>query len=153
MKKVTKPLIETSRRGYLAALSASSYSYVSLLKYFGPLMNEGVKFTRRQWFLIYFFSLYHCYGRMMLKGIGWFVYRWLESVTYIHCFRENRSWVICQTFFYKLMLSIFLGFRSIFGTFSCKCADNISVIILIIYQSVIWMSIIIIHMACHDAIV
>ena len=28
-------------QGYLAALSASSYSYVSMLQRFGPLMNEG----------------------------------------------------------------------------------------------------------------
>lgn len=39
--EVSKPLLETSRNGYLAALSASSYSYVSLLKHFIPLMNPG----------------------------------------------------------------------------------------------------------------
>lgn len=39
--EVTKPLIETSRKGYLAALSSSSYSFVSLLKYFAPIMNEN----------------------------------------------------------------------------------------------------------------
>ncbi|KAL7199267.1 hypothetical protein ACSBR2_021535 [Camellia fascicularis] len=39
--EVTKPLLETSRKGYLAAISASSYSYVSLLKYFIPIMNPG----------------------------------------------------------------------------------------------------------------
>ncbi|XVF69733.1 hypothetical protein PTKIN_Ptkin11bG0105500 [Pterospermum kingtungense] len=39
--EVSKPLLETSRDGYLAALSASSYSYVSLLKHFLPLMNPG----------------------------------------------------------------------------------------------------------------
>ncbi|KAK9736025.1 hypothetical protein RND81_04G245600 [Saponaria officinalis] len=39
--EVTKPLLETSRYGYLAAISASSYSYVSLLKHFLPLMNPG----------------------------------------------------------------------------------------------------------------
>jgi hypothetical protein len=39
--KVTKPLLETSRRGYLAAISASSYSYVSLLQHFLPIMNPG----------------------------------------------------------------------------------------------------------------
>lgn len=35
------PLTETSRKGYLAAVSASSYSFVSLVSRFGPLMNEG----------------------------------------------------------------------------------------------------------------
>ncbi|SCA64332.1 Enoyl-[acyl-carrier-protein] reductase [NADH], chloroplastic [Chlamydiales bacterium SCGC AB-751-O23] len=39
--EVRNPLLETSRKGYLEALSASSYSFVSLLKHFGPLMNEG----------------------------------------------------------------------------------------------------------------
>lgn len=39
--EVTKPLLETSRNGYLAAISASSYSFVSLLKYFLPIMNPG----------------------------------------------------------------------------------------------------------------
>ncbi|EEF32433.1 short-chain dehydrogenase, putative [Ricinus communis] len=39
--EVSKPLLETSRKGYLAAVSASSYSYVSLLKHFLPIMNPG----------------------------------------------------------------------------------------------------------------
>jgi len=39
--EVKKPLLETSRSGYLAALSSSSYSLVSLIHYFGPLMHEG----------------------------------------------------------------------------------------------------------------
>uniref|UniRef100_A0A7S4C0T4 Enoyl-[acyl-carrier-protein] reductase (NADH) n=1 Tax=Chrysotila carterae TaxID=13221 RepID=A0A7S4C0T4_CHRCT len=39
--EVAKPLLETSRAGYLAAASASSYSLVSLVQKFGPIMNEG----------------------------------------------------------------------------------------------------------------
>jgi enoyl-[acyl-carrier protein] reductase I len=39
--EVKKPLLETSRNGYLAAVSASSYSFVSLLQHFGPIMNSG----------------------------------------------------------------------------------------------------------------
>ena len=39
--EVQKPLLETSRKGYLAALSASSYSLVSLLQQFGPIMTQG----------------------------------------------------------------------------------------------------------------
>jgi enoyl-[acyl-carrier protein] reductase I len=42
--EVTKPLLETSRKGYLAASSASAYSAVSLLQKFGPIMNEGGSF-------------------------------------------------------------------------------------------------------------
>lgn len=39
--EVTKPLLETSRKGYLAAMSSSSYSFISLLTHFGPIMNVG----------------------------------------------------------------------------------------------------------------
>ncbi|KAI0503851.1 hypothetical protein KFK09_014794 [Dendrobium nobile] len=39
--EVTKPLLETSRKGYLAALSASSYSFISLLQHFLPIINPG----------------------------------------------------------------------------------------------------------------
>jgi enoyl-[acyl-carrier protein] reductase I len=39
--EVKKPLLETSRAGYLAALSSSSYSFVSLLAHLGPIMNPG----------------------------------------------------------------------------------------------------------------
>ncbi|HSX03802.1 MAG TPA: enoyl-[acyl-carrier-protein] reductase [Rhabdochlamydiaceae bacterium] len=39
--EVKKPLLETSRAGYLAALSSSSYSFVSLMAHFGPIMREG----------------------------------------------------------------------------------------------------------------
>ncbi len=38
--EVTKPLLETSRKGYLSAMSASAYSFVSLLNHFGPIINE-----------------------------------------------------------------------------------------------------------------
>jgi enoyl-[acyl-carrier protein] reductase I len=40
--EVQRPLLETSRKGYLAALSSSSYSFVSLISHFGPHINpEG----------------------------------------------------------------------------------------------------------------
>ncbi len=39
--EVKKPLLETSRSGYLAALSSSSYSLVSLIAHFGPIMHTG----------------------------------------------------------------------------------------------------------------
>ncbi|KAK4280320.1 hypothetical protein QN277_011959 [Acacia crassicarpa] len=41
MEQVTKPLLETSQKGYLAVLSASSYSYVFLLKHFLLIINPG----------------------------------------------------------------------------------------------------------------
>ena len=39
--EVRNPLIETSRAGYLAAVSASAYSMVSMIQRLGPLMNKG----------------------------------------------------------------------------------------------------------------
>lgn len=39
--EVQKPLLETTRKGYLAAFSASSYSLISLLAHLGPHMNAG----------------------------------------------------------------------------------------------------------------
>ena len=39
--EIKNNLLDTSREGYLAALSSSSYSWISLLKYFGPHMNSG----------------------------------------------------------------------------------------------------------------
>eukprot|EP00928_Gymnodinium_smaydae_P043901 TRINITY_DN29339_c0_g1_i1.p1 TRINITY_DN29339_c0_g1~~TRINITY_DN29339_c0_g1_i1.p1 ORF type:complete len:410 (+),score=65.54 TRINITY_DN29339_c0_g1_i1:65-1294(+) len=39
--EVTKPLLETSRQGYLAASSSSAYSLVSMVSRFGPIMPPG----------------------------------------------------------------------------------------------------------------
>lgn len=39
--EVKKPLLETSRAGYLAAVSSSAYSFVSLLAHMGPLLRKG----------------------------------------------------------------------------------------------------------------
>lgn len=39
--EVKKPLLETSRSGYLAAISSSSYSLVSMIAHFGPILNRG----------------------------------------------------------------------------------------------------------------
>ncbi len=40
--EVTKNLLDTSRQGYLSAMSASAYSFISLLAHFGPILSpEG----------------------------------------------------------------------------------------------------------------
>lgn len=39
--EVTKNLLDTSRQGYLAAMSSSAYSFVSLLAHFGPILTGG----------------------------------------------------------------------------------------------------------------
>jgi enoyl-[acyl-carrier protein] reductase I len=39
--EVQKPLLDTSRKGYLAAISSSTYSFISLIAHFGPILNQG----------------------------------------------------------------------------------------------------------------
>jgi enoyl-[acyl-carrier protein] reductase I len=43
--EVKKPLLETSRKGYLGAISVSSYSYVSMVQRLGPLVRPGGSFV------------------------------------------------------------------------------------------------------------
>jgi enoyl-[acyl-carrier protein] reductase I len=43
--EVKKPLLETSRSGYLAAVSTSAYSLVSMVQRLGPLMRPGGSFV------------------------------------------------------------------------------------------------------------
>jgi enoyl-[acyl-carrier protein] reductase I len=43
--EVKKPLLETSRKGYLAAVGVSSYSYTSIVQRFGPLVRPGGSFV------------------------------------------------------------------------------------------------------------
>lgn len=42
--EVKNPLLETSRRGYLAAIGASAYSFASMVQRFGPLVKPGGAF-------------------------------------------------------------------------------------------------------------
>jgi enoyl-[acyl-carrier protein] reductase I len=42
--EVKKPLLETSRHGYLGAISASAYSLVSMIRHLGPVMSRGGAF-------------------------------------------------------------------------------------------------------------
>ena len=42
--EVKKPLLETSRSGYLSAVSSSAYSFVSIVQNFGPIMKAGGAF-------------------------------------------------------------------------------------------------------------
>ena len=43
--EVKKPLLETSRKGYLEAISASAYSAISMLQRLGPLMRPNGSFV------------------------------------------------------------------------------------------------------------
>lgn len=43
-REVRNPLLQTSRAGYLHAVSASAYSFVSLVQHFAPLLRPGGSF-------------------------------------------------------------------------------------------------------------
>ena len=58
--EVKKPLIETSRAGYLAAVSVSAYSNISLIRHLGPLMRPGGSFL----------SLTYMAGERVIPGYG-----------------------------------------------------------------------------------
>jgi enoyl-[acyl-carrier protein] reductase I len=58
--EVKSPLVETSRAGYLAALSVSAYSNVSLVRQLAPLMRSGGSFL----------SLTYMAGERVIPGYG-----------------------------------------------------------------------------------
>ncbi|HWZ27569.1 MAG TPA: enoyl-[acyl-carrier-protein] reductase [Gemmatimonadales bacterium] len=58
--EVKKPLLDTSRGGYLSALSVSAYSMVSLVRTLGPMMRPGGSFL----------SLTYMAGERVIPGYG-----------------------------------------------------------------------------------
>src|SRR5262249_50244161 len=58
--EVGKPLVATSRPGYLAAVSASAYSHVSLVQHLGPIMPRGGSFV----------ALSYLAGQRVVPGYG-----------------------------------------------------------------------------------
>merc|ERR1712125_89932 len=85
--EVTKPLLETSRKGYLAASSASAYSAVSLLQKFGPIMKEGGSML----------SLTYVASEKVIPGYGGGMSSakaQLESDTRTLAFEAGRKWGI-----------------------------------------------------------
>jgi len=85
--EVTKPLLETTRKGYLAASSASAYSAVSLLQKFGPIMNEGGAMV----------SLTYIASEKVIPGYGGGMSSakaQLESDTRTLAFEAGRKWGI-----------------------------------------------------------
>lgn len=83
--EVRKPLLETSRHGYLAALSASAYSFVSLVSRFGPLVRpEGS-----------FLSLSYLAAERVVPGYGGGMSSAkaaLESDTRVLAYEAGRKW-------------------------------------------------------------
>ncbi|HET9798165.1 MAG TPA: enoyl-[acyl-carrier-protein] reductase [Gemmatimonadaceae bacterium] len=85
--EVKKPLLETSRAGYLAAVSASSYSLVSLTARLGPLMREGGAVS----------SLTYMASERAIPGYGGGMSSAkaaLESDTRLLAFEAGRKWGI-----------------------------------------------------------
>jgi enoyl-[acyl-carrier protein] reductase I len=58
--EVDRPLLETSREGYLTASSASAYSLVSMVQRFGPIMKPGGSVI----------SLSYCASTRVMPGYG-----------------------------------------------------------------------------------
>jgi enoyl-[acyl-carrier protein] reductase I len=58
--EVKSSLVDTSRRGYLAAVSVSAYSNISLVRHLGPLMSPGGAFV----------SLTYLAGERVIPGYG-----------------------------------------------------------------------------------
>jgi len=58
--EVRSPLVDTSRQGYLSAISVSAYSNVSLVRHLAPLMREGGSFL----------SLTYMAGERVIPGYG-----------------------------------------------------------------------------------
>jgi enoyl-[acyl-carrier protein] reductase I len=83
--EVKKPLLETSRNGYLAAVSASAYSLVSMVSRFGPLMRQGGAFS----------SLTYMASERVIAGYGGGMSSAkaaLESDTRLLAFEAGRKW-------------------------------------------------------------
>ena len=83
--EVKKPLLETSRFGYLAAMSASAYSLVSMVSRLGPLMRKGGAFA----------SLTYMASERVIAGYGGGMSSAkaaLESDTRLLAFEAGRKW-------------------------------------------------------------
>jgi enoyl-[acyl-carrier protein] reductase I len=83
--EVKRPLLETSRAGYLSAVSASAYSYVSLVQHMGPLMRPGGSFL----------ALSYLASQRVVSGYGGGMSSAkaaLESDTRVLAFEAGRRW-------------------------------------------------------------
>lgn len=83
--EVKNPLLETSRAGYLAAVSVSAYSNISLVRHLAPLMRPGGAFL----------SLTYMAGERAIPGYGGGMSSAkaaLESDTRTMAFEAGRKW-------------------------------------------------------------
>jgi len=83
--EVKKPLLETSRKGYLGAVSASAYSMVSMVSHLGPVMRRGGAFV----------SLTYMASERVVPGYGGGMSSAkaaLESDTRVLAYEAGRAW-------------------------------------------------------------
>ena len=83
--EVKKPLLETSRAGYLAAVSVSAYSLIAMLQRLGPLMRDGGSAL----------SLTYMASERVIPGYGGGMSSAkaaLESDTRVLAFEAGRKW-------------------------------------------------------------
>jgi enoyl-[acyl-carrier protein] reductase I len=83
--EVKKPMLETSRAGYLSAVSASAYSMVSLVRHLGPVMRRNGAFV----------SLSYMASERVVPGYGGGMSSAkaaLESDTRVLAFEAGRAW-------------------------------------------------------------
>jgi enoyl-[acyl-carrier protein] reductase I len=83
--EVKKPLVEVSRRGYLAAISVSAYSMVSMVRHLGPVMRRGGAFL----------SLSYMAAERAVPGYGGGMSSAkaaLESDTRLLAYEAGRAW-------------------------------------------------------------
>jgi enoyl-[acyl-carrier protein] reductase I len=83
--EVKKPLLETSRKGYLAALGTSSYSFASMVQRLGPHVRPGASFV----------ALSYLAGERVVPGYGGGMASAkaaLESDARVLAFEAGRKW-------------------------------------------------------------
>jgi len=83
--EVKKPLLETSRKGYLQAVSASAYSMVAMVQRLGPVMRKGGAFV----------SLSYMASERVVPGYGGGMSSAkaaLESDTRVLAYEAGRAW-------------------------------------------------------------
>lgn len=83
--EVKNKLLETSRKGYLAAVSASAYSMVSMVQRFGPLLKPGGSFVSLSYLAAE--RVVPSYGGGMSSAKAA-----LESDTRVLAFEAGRKW-------------------------------------------------------------
>jgi enoyl-[acyl-carrier protein] reductase I len=83
--EVKNPLLETSRKGYLAAVGVSAYSYASLIRYFGPITNKGGAFLALSYLAAAKVIPFYGGGMSSAKAA-------LESDTRVLAYEAGRKW-------------------------------------------------------------